>query len=161
MNDEDDPIVKILKGENINFDSEYSDNKNNEESKNELTKEKNTNENNDLSKTENNSKDNKKIENKFESKDEKLEEKVKKKSEGENAKKIDEFFPKNLSPLDFVNYIEVERTSGNVMNEMQNFMLENYMKKNNKYEVLETKTLSQINSEISEIDIKLFYTKKI
>ena len=160
MNDEDDPIVKILKGENINFDSEYSDNKNNEESKNELTKEKNTNENNDLSKTENNSKDNKKIENKFESKDEKLEEKVKKKSEGENAKKIDEFFPKNLSPLDFVNYIEVERTSGNVMDEMQNFLLENYMKKNNKYEVLETKTLSQINSEISEIDIKLFYTKK-
>ena len=47
------------------------------------------------------------------------------------------------------------------MDEMQNFLLENYMKKNNKYEVLETKTLSQINSEISEIDIKLFYTKKI
>ena len=157
MNDEDDPILKILRGENINYDSDDTDNKNIEETKNELSKEIKPNENNDSSKKENNSNDDKKIENKVESKEEKIAEKIQKKIEME---KIDEFFPKNLSPLDFVNYIEVQRTSGTIMNDMQNFILENYMKNNNKYEVLETKTLSQINSEISDIDIKLFYTKK-
>ena len=161
MNDDDDPILQILRGENINYDSDDSDNIKIDESQNELTQENDLNKNIDSSKEESNINDNNKIlENKSETKVEKLDEKSKKKLEGEKVKKIDEFFPKNLSPLDFVNYIEVERTSGTIMNEMQNFILENHMKKDNKYEVLESKTLSQINSEISDIDIKLFYTKK-
>ena len=160
MNDEDDPIVLIFKGENYNFDTPESKNDEIENSSNIQTDEKNINLNNDSNKIEEKSVIEQIKENKKELKEEIIEEKNKKELEGEKVKKIDEFFPKNISPLDFVNYIEVERTDGIIMKEMQNFILENHIKKDNKYEVLETKTLPQINNEISEIDINLVFTKK-
>ena len=45
----------------------------------------------------------------------------------------------------------LRRMSGTIMQEMQNFILEKHMRKDNKYQVLETKALSQISNEISEI----------
>ena len=160
MLDKDDPIILIFKGENLNDETPES-----EENKIQDSPENNKNENdlqlnNDSINNIENSKNEQNKENKIDIKQEKAKEKIKEELEGEKVKKIDEFFPKNLSPLDFVNYIEVERINGITMREMQNFILENHMKKDNKYEVLETKTISQINSEISEINIKLFYAKK-
>jgi hypothetical protein len=55
-------------------------------------------------------------------------------------KKEDEFFPQFKNPLDFVKYLEIDRVSKDISNEMQNFILENHIKKDNKYEV------SEINS---------------
>ena len=136
MNDEDDPIVLIFKGENYNFDTPESKNDEIENTPNIQTDEKNINLNNDSNKKEEKCVIEQIKENKKEIKEEIIEEKNKKELEGEKVKKIDEFFPKNISPLDFVNYIEVERTDGIIMKEMQNFILENHIKKDNKYEVL-------------------------
>ena len=160
MNDENDPIVLILKGGNYNIDSSDSEIAKNDDSHNKLEDENDHNSNIDSNNKEEDLQNNKQIENKNELNIEKKEEKIIKKLEGEKMKKIDEFFPKNLSPLDFVNYIEVSRTDATIMKEMQNFILENHMRKDNKYEVLEIKTLPQVNNEISDIDIKLVFTKK-
>ena len=154
MLDQDDPIILIFKGENINEETPELENEQiKDSSENKLNENTQTSDNN-LNKKEDNSK------NINELKSEKVEQKNKEKIEEEKVKKIDEFFPKNLSPLDFVNYIEVQRMNGTIMKEMQNFLLENHLKKDNKYEVLETKILSQINNEISDKEIKLFFTKK-
>ena len=156
MLDKDDPIILILKGEKFDDETpESEDDKIKDISENKIN-EKEEELNNESKDKEDNSKKNLIQEN-----EEKLnKEKNLKELEGEKVKKIDEFFPKNLSPLDFVNYIEVERINGITMKEMQNFILENHMKKDNKYEVLETKSLTQINNEIAEIDIKLIFAKK-
>ena len=156
MLDKDDPIILILKGEK--FDDEIpepEDDKIKDISENTIN-EKEEELNNESKDKEDNSK-----KNQIQGNEEELNKaKNLKELEGEKVKKIDEFFPKNLSPLDFVNYIEVERINGITMKEMQNFILENHMKKDNKYEVLETKSLTQINNEIAEIDIKLVFAKK-
>jgi hypothetical protein len=78
----------------------------------------------------------------------------------EESKKIDEFFPQFKNPLDFVKYLEIDRVSANILKEMQNFLLENHRKKNNKYEVSEINSLLEINNEIADIDINLIFTKK-
>ena len=160
MLDQDDPIILIFKGENINEETPEPENIKIQDSLENKIKENNLNKDIDLVKKEDNSKIKNISENKSEIIPEKKQEKNIRKTEEEKVKKIDEFFPKNLSPLDFVNYIEVQRINGTIMKDMQNFILENHMKKNNLYEVLETKTLSQINNEISDIDIKLFFSKK-
>ena len=82
---------------------------------------------------------------------------IKKKIE---EKKEDEFFPQFKNPLDFVKYLEIDRVSKDISNEMQNFILENHIKKDNKYEVSEINSLLQINNEIAEIDISLMHVKK-
>ena len=159
MYDKDDPIILIFQGEKYNEETpETEDDKIKDLSENK-TNEKELKLNNESNEKGENSNNEQIKENKIEVNKEKIKEKNKKELEGETVKKIDEFFPKNLSPLDFVNYIEVERINGITMKEMQNFILENHMKKDNKYEVLETKNLTQINNEINEIDIKLFFAK--
>ena len=96
----------------------------------------------------------------------KIEEKIeenevdKKKLKKEEPKKEDEFFPQFKNPLDFVKYLEIDRVDKNILNEMQNFLLENHRKQHNKYEVLEINSLLQINNEIEEININLMYAKK-
>ena len=159
MYDKDDPIILIFQGEKYNEETpETEDDKIKDLSENK-TNEKELKLNNESNEKGENSNNEQIKENKIEVNKKKIKEKNQKELEGETVKKIDEFFPKNLSPLDFVNYIEVERINGITMKEMQNFILENHMKKDNKYEVLETKNLTQINNEINEIDIKLFFAK--
>ena len=87
-------------------------------------------------------------------------EEINKKKKIEDPKKIDEFFPQFKNPLDFVKYLEIDRVNKDILNEMQNFILESHLKKDNKYEVSEINALLQINNEIAEIDINLIYTKK-
>ena len=96
------------------------------------------------------------------------EEKIKETKTEEKAKKdiaqeqiiIDEKFPQFKNPLDFVKYLEIDRVSQDILKEMQSFILENHIKKDNKYEVSEINPLLQINNEIMDIDINLMYTKK-
>ena len=96
------------------------------------------------------------------------EEKIKETKTEEKAKKdiaqeqiiIDEKFPQFKNPLDFVKYLEIDRVSQDILKEMQSFILENHIKKDNKYEVSEINSLLQINNEIMDIDINLMYTKK-
>ena len=78
----------------------------------------------------------------------------------EEEKKEDEFFPQFKNPLDFVKYLEIDRVSKDIANDMQNFILENHLKKDNKYEVSEINSLLQINNEIADIDINLMQIKK-
>lgn len=78
----------------------------------------------------------------------------------EQEKQIDENFPQYKNSLDFVKYLEIQRLSGKILNEMQSFILENYRKENHLYEVSEIKSLSELNKEIEEIDITFMYNKK-
>jgi len=88
------------------------------------------------------------------------EEKIKETKTEEKAKKdiaqeqiiIDEKFPQFKNPLDFVKYLEIDRVSQDILKEMQSFILENHIKKDNKYEVSEINSLLQINNEIMDID---------
>ena len=81
-----------------------------------------------------------------------LEEKMKKKYK-EEEKKIDNFYPPFTNPLDFIQYLEVDRINGQISNEMKNFILQNHRKQDNKYEVSEIVPLSMISAEISKFDI--------
>ncbi len=62
-------------------------------------------------------------------------EEIIKKKKKEETKQIDEFFPQFKNPLDFVKYLEIDRVSQDILKEMQSFILENHIKKDNKYEV--------------------------
>ena len=155
MYDEDDPIIQIFNNNIKDIEtSEPEKEKNIDSSENKQNNDKLESNLEKNIKEDSENKQNQESEKKIEVESGKKEGKNNKKIEEDKAKKIDEFFPKNLSPLDFVNYIEVQRMSGTVMNEMQNFILEKYMNKNNKYHVLETKSLSQINNEIADINIR-------
>jgi WD40 repeat protein len=84
---------------------------------------------------------------------------VKKKKKKEERKEIDETFPQFKNPLDFVKYVEIDRVPGTILNEMQNFVLKNHRKKNNKYDVMDISSLSQLQREIEQIDINLTFSK--
>lgn len=87
-------------------------------------------------------------------------EEIIKKKEKEETKQIDEFFPQFKNPLDFVKFIEIDRVSNKILNDMQSFILEKHNKKHNKYEISEITPLSLINNEIADIDINLMFTKR-
>ena len=95
-----------------------------------------------------------------------LEEKKKKDEEELNkAKKIDEkkqlddFYPSFKDPLDFIQYLEVLRTSGQISEEMKNFILQKNRAEDNKYKVIETVFLPKITAEMTENDIHVLYAK--
>ena len=177
MYDEDDIIDLILSGKIESLNEKEDDDNTldkhslNSESKNKkenltpiLYSQKNKEEQKDTSdkslkeiknEKENESK-NKNVEKIFEIKNEE----ISKKKKIEEPKKIEEFFPQFKNPLDFVKYLEIDRVDKDILNEMQNFILESHLKKDNKYEVSEINALLQINKEIAEIDIKLMYAKK-
>ena len=173
MNNDDDIIDQILRGEldNINQDNddEYPPEK---ESPNSEPKNNNTNTSDSVvtstplsetKKEESSDKIEKSSEDKNKEKEIKNEEKkpVKQNVEKvEERKKIDEFFPQFKNPLDFVKYLEIDRMSENILKDMQNFLLENHRKDDNKYEVSEINTILGINSEIADIDINLIFPKK-
>ena len=97
-------------------------------------------------------------ENKQKEKEEEKEKKeiIKKKEE---ESKIEDFYPPNKNPLDFIQFFEVERVSMKISNEMNNFILQNNIKKDNKYEVSEIISLSKMGNEISKLDINIIYAK--
>ena len=87
-------------------------------------------------------------------------EEKKKKKKDDESNKIDNFYPPFTNPLDFIQYLEVDRTNVQISNEMKNFIIKNHKKNNNQYEVSEIISLSKINENIKEIDIKAIYVKK-
>ena len=90
--------------------------------------------------------------------DKSQEELIKKKKE-EELKKIENFYPPFQNPLDFIQYLEVDRANGQISNEMKNFILQNNIKKDNKYEVSDLIALSQMTNEISKLDINAINAK--
>ena len=74
-------------------------------------------------------------------------------------KKLEDFYPAFPNPLDFIQYLEVDRVNGQISNEMKNFILQNNRKNDNKYEVSQIHTLIQINNEISKFNIKVICAK--
>ena len=147
MDNDSDIIDLLLRGEQIEdfyFKEEETPkiseekNKNNE---NESTNNQNQETNNKESKYTTQETDDeikKELENKQNNeklKSEKSEEIIKNKIK-EQEKQIDENFPQYKNSLDFVKYLEIQRLSGKILNEMQSFILENYRKKKHLYEVV-------------------------
>ena len=179
MNSQDDIIDLILSGQNIDDliekeDDEYTPdtpplnledkNKNTQKEAKLPTANKEIN-NDELKNIQKESlEDNKKEKEEDLKNEEKLKEKkgeeVNKKAIIEDQFKIDETFPQFKNPLDFVKYLEIDRVSKDILDEMQNFTIEKHLKENNKYEVTEINSLLQINNEIADIDINLMFTKK-
>ena len=91
----------------------------------------------------------------------KEEEKMRKKKE-EERKKLDSFIPQFPNPVDFVQYIEILWVNTKISGEMQNFLLQNHRKKNNKFNISisETSCYLDINRKISDKIIKIIYAKK-
>ena len=87
------------------------------------------------------------------------EEKLKKKKE-EERKKLDSFIPQFPNPVDFVQYIEILRVNTKISGEMQNFLLQNHRKKDNKYNISIKNNLQEITKKMSGEDINLMFTKK-
>ena len=100
-----------------------------------------------------------KLENENKILDKNKEEKVINKKKEEESKKLENFYPPFQNPLDFIQYLEVDRTNGQISNEMKNFILQNNIKKGNKYEVSDIISLSQMTNEISKLDINTIYAK--
>ena len=86
-------------------------------------------------------------------------EKIINKKAEEESKKLENFYPPFQNPLDFIQYLEVDRTNGQISNEMKNFILQNNIKKDNKYEVSDIISLSQMTNEISKLDINAINAK--
>ena len=94
-----------------------------------------------------------------EKKREEEEEKLKKKKE-EERKKLETFIPQFPNPVDFVQYIEILRVNTKISGEMQNFILQNHRKKDNKYNISVIGTFPEIYKKISINEINLIYVKK-
>ena len=173
MNNEDDIVDLILSGQNIddylqNIDEDYNPNLSKQKSETKSDNKKQSSEENSeksknaVNNTPEQRKDN--ISNNEKNTSQKSNENdgnlsKNKKNQQEVATDV-EVFPQFKNPLDFVKYLEIDRVSKDILKEMQNFLLENHRKKDNKYEVTEITSLLQINNEIAEIDINLMYTKK-
>ena len=87
-----------------------------------------------------------------------LEEKFKKKKE-EEQKLLKNFYPPFKNPVDFVQYLEVDRIMGQINNEIKNFTLQNQRKMDNKYDVSQISALSQINKSLSKFNISFISAK--
>ena len=81
------------------------------------------------------------------------------KNKEEKESKIEDFYPPYQNPIDFVQYFEVERTNIKISKEMNNFILQNNIKKDNKYVVSNITTLSKMSNDISKLDINLITVK--
>ena len=86
-------------------------------------------------------------------------EEIIKKEKEEETKKLDDFYPPFQNPIDFVQYLEVDRPNGHISNEMRSFILQNHGKKSYRYEVLENSSFPQINNEISNIEFSAMHLK--
>ena len=84
------------------------------------------------------------------------EEIMKKKKANESNKILK--YTQYKNPLDFIGNFEYQNS--NIQNQIEKeFILQNHRKQDNKYEVLETKSLFEKNNEIKEFNIKAIYSK--
>ena len=84
----------------------------------------------------------------------KKEEELKKKKEQEQER-LENFYPPFKNPLDFVQYLEVDRIIGQISNEMKNFSLQNHRKQDNKYDVSQIRTLSRISKTLFDLKVNI------
>jgi len=84
------------------------------------------------------------------------EEIMKKKKANESNKILK--YTQYKNPLDFIGNFEYQNS--NIQNQIEKeFILQNHRKQDNKYEVLETKSLFEKNNEIKKFNIKAIYSK--
>ena len=89
----------------------------------------------------------------------KEQEEIMRKKKEEKNKKLDNFYPPFKNPLDFIQYLEVDRINGQISHEMKNFILQNHRKQDNKYELSEIVSLTKISGEVSAFDIACIFAK--
>ena len=142
---DDDIIFQILGGNDEKTQVETNNQNENLESI-----EYNEDENNTLSKDDQEVKEEKEAENQ-----------IKKKTQ--DKKKIEEnFIPKNQTPLEFVNYFEVEESNTKINNAYSNFLIQNHRKSTKLKSVLEIQPHLDINKTIfteKNREIKSIYPK--
>ena len=91
--------------------------------------------------------------------------KPKEKDEKENIneesqqKDINDFYPSFKNSLDFVQYLEVYKTGGQISNEMKSFILQNNRAEDNKYNVLEKNLLNKISNIMTDNNIIGIFAK--
>ena len=69
------------------------------------------------------------------------------------------FYPPFKNPLDFVQYLEVDKIYGQISNEMKNFSLNNQRKQDNKYDVSQIRSLVQINQTLQKFSVNFISAK--
>ena len=94
-----------------------------------------------------------------EGKNQKLKEDMLKKKKEEEQKMLKSFYPPFKNPLDFVQYLEVDKIMGQINNEMKNFSIQNHRKQDNKYDVSQISSLSMINKNLSKFNINFISAK--
>jgi len=87
------------------------------------------------------------------------EEKINKIKE-EQKKKLESFIPQFPNPIDFIQYIEILRVNTKISGEMNNFLLKNHIKKNNKYNVSVISSFYEISKILSKEDVNLIFSKR-
>ena len=86
-------------------------------------------------------------------------EKEKEKKKQESLKLQENFIPTYADPILFVNYLELDRTKYRILSEMNNFIIQNNRKNNNKYDLLEITSYSELSNNLPS-DITAMYAKK-
>ena len=94
-----------------------------------------------------------------EEKNKKLKEEEKKKKKEAEQKMLKSFYPPFKNPLDFVQYLEVDKIYGQISNEMKNFSLNNQRKQDNKYDVSQIRSLVQINQTLQKFSVNFISAK--
>ena len=95
-----------------------------------------------------------------ENKKKELEQKeIMRKKNEEKKKKIDDLYPPYKNPLDFIQYLEVDRINGQISKEIENFILQNHRKQDNKYELSEKVSLNKISGQLSAFNIACILAK--
>ena len=82
------------------------------------------------------------------------------KSKEEQKKKLESFIPQFPNPIDFIQYIEILRVNTKISGEMNNFLLKNHIKKNNKYNVSVISSFYEISKILSKEDVNLIFSKR-
>ena len=95
-----------------------------------------------------------------EGKNQKLKEEMQKKKEEQEKKMLKSFYPTFKNPMDFVQYLEVNKIVVLINNEMKNFTLQNHRKKDNQYDISQIGSLTMINKSLTKFNIN-FITAKL
>ena len=90
-----------------------------------------------------------------EEKNRKKKEEMEKKKKEEEQKMLKSFYPPFKNPLDFVQYLEVDKIMGQINSEMKNFAIQNHRKQDNKYDVSQISALSAINESLFKQNINI------
>ena len=86
-------------------------------------------------------------------------EKEKERKKQESLKVQQNFIPSYNNPILFVNYLELDRTNNRILKDMNSFLIQNNRKNNNKHDLLEITSYSEISDNLPN-NITAMYAKK-